>query len=80
MKELKKKFGVVVNRYGIGNNYVLEYCEKENIHVLAMTSNDRRIAELYSHGELVYQTIPEFEMQLKNITHYILSLVFKSSV
>ena len=75
MKELKKKFGVVVNRYGIGNNDVLEYCEKENIHVLAMTSNDRRIAELYSHGELVYQTIPEFEKQLKNITHYILSLV-----
>ena len=75
MKELKKKFGVVVNRYGIGNDDVLDYCREENIHVLANISNDRRIAELYSRGELVYQTVPEFEMQLKNIIHYILSLI-----
>ena len=28
MKELKKKFGVVVNRYGIGNDDVLDVLQK----------------------------------------------------
>ncbi len=75
MKELKKDFGVVVNRYGIGNEDVLEYCREENIHVLAKISNDRRVAELYSSGELVFEKIPDFELQLKGIKDYILSLI-----
>ena len=75
MKELKKEFGVVVNRYGIGNEDVLEYCREENIHVLAKISNDRRVAELYSSGELVFEKIPEFELQLKGIKDYIFSLI-----
>lgn len=75
MKELKKEFGVVVNRYGIGNEDVLEYCREENIHVLAKISNDRRVAELYSSGELVFEEIPDFELQLKGIKDYILSLI-----
>ncbi len=67
MIELKKKFGVVINRYGIGNDDVLEYCNKENIPVLAKIPNDRFIAELYSRGELVYDNIPEVKKQLENI-------------
>ena len=75
MKELKKKFGVVINRYGIGNDEVLGYCSEENIHVLAKIPNDRKVAELYSHGKLVFRSIPEFEFQLKNIKDYIPGLV-----
>jgi MinD superfamily P-loop ATPase len=67
MIELKKKFGVVINRYGIGNDDVLEYCNKENIPVLAKIPNDRYIAELYSRGELIYNNIPEVKQQLENI-------------
>ncbi|NQT96893.1 MAG: P-loop NTPase [Candidatus Marinimicrobia bacterium] len=74
MKALKKQFGVVINRYGIGNDDVLDFCRKENIPILAKIPNDRRIAELYSCGELIYQKFPRVKEQLKNIEDYILEL------
>lgn len=67
MKELKKELGVVVNRYGIGNNDVIDYCEKEKIQILAKLPNSRKIAELYSHGELIYKKIPEVKNELNKI-------------
>ena len=72
MKKLGKNFGVVVNRHGIGNDDVMVYCKQENIPVLARIPNDRRIAELYSRGKLVYQEFPEVKLQLENIWNYIL--------
>jgi MinD superfamily P-loop ATPase len=74
MKQLKKKFGVVINREGIGNDDVLDYCQKDNIPVLARILNKRRIAELYSRGELIYQNVPEVKYQLIKIKNYILEL------
>ena len=71
MKELKKNFGVVVNRYGIGNDDVIHYCEDENIPLLAKIPNDRRIAELYSKGKLIYKEVPEVLKELDKIIAYI---------
>ncbi len=72
IKILKKKFGVVINRYGVGNDDVLKYCQSENIQVLAKISNSRYIAELYSRGELIYKNFPEVKQQLMNREEYIL--------
>jgi len=74
MRELKKDYGVVVNRFGIGNDDVFDYCKEENIPILAKIPNSRKVAELYSHGELIYKTIPEVKQQLDNIINYILKL------
>ncbi len=74
VRELNKIFGVVINRYGIGNDDVLDYCQTEKIPILAKIPNDRRIAELYSRGELIYKKIPEVRQQLKNIENYLLEL------
>jgi len=74
MKELKKDFGVVINRYGIGNNDVVDYCEGDNIPILAKIPNSRKVAELYSKGELVYTKVPEVKQELQNIKNYILNL------
>jgi len=64
MRKMGKAFGVVVNRYGLGNEDVIDYCQLEEIQVLARIANDRKIAELYSAGELIYTSIPEFKEQL----------------
>ena len=74
MKELKKKFGVVVNRDGIGNNDVYKYCTQEKIPVLAKIPNSRKIAEIYSSGKLIYKRIPEFKWELEKIKNYILNM------
>ena len=79
MRELKKDFGVVVNRHGIGNDDVIDYCEKENIPLLAKIPNDRRIAELYSKGHLIYSEIPEVKNELDKIIPHI-SLQVKGGV
>ncbi len=70
MRALKRPFGVVVNRYGIGNDEVLAYCLEENIPVLAKIANNRKIAELYSSGKLMYQDFPEVEKSLSDILEY----------
>jgi len=74
MRELKKDFSVVVNRYGIGNDDVLKYCTTEAISVLAKIPNDRRIAELYSSGKLIYNQHSEVRKQLDSIKNYTLEL------
>ena len=50
LKDLGIPMGVVVNRAGIGDNKVYEYCEKENIALLMEIPFSKRIAELYSRG------------------------------
>jgi MinD superfamily P-loop ATPase len=74
IKELKKSFGVVVNRYGIGNDDVIDYCKKEDIPLLAKIPNDRRIAELYSKGKLIYGDVPEVKDELDKIIAHISEL------
>lgn len=73
MKELNKSFGVVINRYGIGNDDVISYCEIENIPLLAKIPNSRKIAELYSKGRLIYKEFPEVKKQLENIKNFVIN-------
>jgi len=70
MRSLKKPFGVVVNRFGIGNDAVVQYCQRENIPILAKIPNSRKITELYSSGKLIYQEIPEVKILLSNILDF----------
>ncbi|MHC1774756.1 MAG: ATP-binding protein [Lentimicrobium sp.] len=72
IRVLKIPFGVVINRYGTGNDAVIDYCHAENIPILAKIANSRKIAELYSSGKLIYREIPEVEMALQEILVYCL--------
>jgi len=60
VREIGIPFGVVVNRMGIGDNRVHAYCTEQNIPVLLEIPDDRRIAEAYSRGELVVESLPEY--------------------
>ena len=75
MRVLKKPFGVVVNRYGIGNDEVIRYCREENIPLLAKFPNNRKIAELYSSGKLMYHDFPEVKQSLSYILDYCITTV-----
>ncbi|HQB78280.1 MAG TPA: hypothetical protein PLJ52_08040, partial [Tenuifilaceae bacterium] len=67
MRQLGKDFGVVINREGHGNSSVKEYCQREQIPVIASIPFQREIAELYSTGQLVYSTIPAVRQALEQI-------------
>ena len=71
MKVLKQSFGVIINRYGIGNSSVEEYCSSENIPIITKVQNDKEIAKLYSKGELIYPQIEHFKNSLNDIVTFI---------
>jgi MinD superfamily P-loop ATPase len=66
MKKMGRKFGVVINRYGIGNQEVENYCRNKNIPVLGKIPDSRQIAEQYSKGEQIWQ-MPEVKKALNTI-------------
>jgi MinD superfamily P-loop ATPase len=50
LRTLKIPFGVVINRAGLGDTKVYDYCKQENISVLLEIPYQRHIAEFYSQG------------------------------
>ena len=50
LRKLEIPCGVVVNRAGVGDNKVEEYCQREDIRVLLTIPLDNRIAAYYSRG------------------------------
>jgi MinD superfamily P-loop ATPase len=58
--ELGLPVGVVVNRDGVGDRGVDNYCAAEGIPVLMRIPLDRRIAEAYSEGEALVNALPEY--------------------
>ena len=65
--ELGLPVGVVINRDGIGDERVEEYCRSEGIPILLRIPFDRRIAEVYSEGGLVIEALPEYEGQFREL-------------
>ncbi|MBT4331717.1 MAG: ATPase, partial [Candidatus Cloacimonetes bacterium] len=63
--------GVIINRFGIGDANVEKYCEEHDIPIIAEIPNMRKIAEIYSEGNLIYTRIPEVRTQLENIISFI---------
>lgn len=71
MKVLKQSFGVIINRYGIGDNGVEEYCKRENIPIVTKIKNDKEVAKLYSNGKFIYPEIAHFKDSLDEIVTFI---------
>ncbi len=61
LREIGRKFGVVINRSDVGDDRVLRYCEEQGIEVLAEIRNDRKVAEAYARGEIAVRALPEYE-------------------
>lgn len=55
--EIKKPFGVILNKAGLGNNDVYAYLEERGIELLAEIPFDKEYASLYSKGQLL-ENIP----------------------
>lgn len=60
VRELDIPCGVVLNRAGVGNGRVTEYCQKENVPILLTIPLDTEIARLYSRGVLLVEGLPEW--------------------
>ena len=61
VKELGTPCGVVINRAGVGDSKVQEYCAKESIPVLLTIPLDTSIARLYSRGMALVEGMPQWK-------------------
>lgn len=60
LRKLKIPLGVVINRAGIGDTRVEDYCREENIPILMTLPMDKNIAVAYSEGKTIIETQPEY--------------------
>jgi MinD superfamily P-loop ATPase len=60
LRSMAVPFGVVINRAGLGNRKVYDYCREEGIRVLMEIPYQRRIAALYSRGIPFSIEMPEW--------------------
>jgi len=70
-------FSVVVNRAGIGDKKVYEYCAEKNIPILLDIPYRRKIAELYSRGIPFSLEIPKWKQKFRMLFNEIGKLVGK---
>ncbi len=60
LKEMNIPFGVVVNRAGVGDRGVENYCQKEAVPLLMTLPMDRDIAVAYSEGKSIIEVQPAY--------------------
>ncbi len=67
LRVLKIPSGVVINKAGIGNRDVYDYCKEEKIPILLEIPYDTKIAEYYSEGIPFVNTIPEWKNRFEGM-------------
>ncbi|RLI20883.1 (4Fe-4S)-binding protein [Candidatus Bathyarchaeota archaeon] len=67
LEDMGIPFGVVVNRAGIGDKKVYEYCREKDIPVLLEIPYQRDIAEFYSRGVPFSLEIPEWKEKFRTL-------------
>ena len=61
VRELKVPCGIVLNRAGVGDSKVEDYCSRGNIPILLTIPLDTEIAHLYSKGITLVEGMPEWK-------------------
>ena len=71
VQEMNLPFAVIINRYGIGDDEVENYCNAESIEIALKLPDDRRIAEAYSTGQMLVDVLGEYKEQFSNLYEYL---------
>lgn len=59
-RQIGQEPAVVVNRAGLDDSDLVEYCRKARLEIVGEIADDRRIAEVYSVGDIVIEKLPEY--------------------
>jgi MinD superfamily P-loop ATPase len=66
---------VLVNKSGMGDRKVYKYLAERNIPLLMEIPLDRKIAELYSHGEIFAEKMPEWKAKFAGMVREIEEMI-----
>jgi len=79
VRELKIPCGVIINRAGVGDAGVEEYCRQENIPVLLTIPLDTQIARLYSQGVTLVKGMPHWQDSFRELFERIKEIIDERS-
>lgn len=79
VRELDIPCGVVLNRAGVGDNKVEEYCREKNIPILLTIPLDTEIARLYSRGIALVDGMPQWKSSFIQLFDKITEIVDEGS-
>ncbi|HOD40361.1 MAG TPA: hypothetical protein PKL57_07370, partial [Candidatus Wallbacteria bacterium] len=57
-RQLKVRFGVVINKYDGDFGEIKKYCETENIKIIGIIPFDIQMARVYSGGGIIVDEMP----------------------
>ncbi len=66
-RRLEIPFGVVINRSSLGNKDTDKYCQKEGIPILMRIPFSKKIAEIYSRGDSIVKSLPEYKEKFRRL-------------
>ena len=72
--------GLVINRSDIGDRKVHEYAQNEGIPILMEIPFDRKIAEIYSHGKMLVEEMPEWKESFRSLHKDIINIITSKQV
>lgn len=73
LRQLERKFAVIINRADLGAEEMKQYLEEEGIELMAEIPYSEKIAERYSRGELII----EYDEQIKEKFEQLLERIIK---
>jgi MinD superfamily P-loop ATPase len=79
-KTLGLRMGVVINRDGVGDRGVEDYCREEGLPILLRIPMDRRIAVAYSNGIPFVLELPEWQERFREMFAKIVELAAREEV
>jgi len=71
LRQIDKAFAIVINRHGMGNDIVENWCISENITIAARIPYDRQLAEQYAAAKLAWRKNSALEKALEELAVFI---------
>ncbi|MDQ1261041.1 MAG: hypothetical protein QG575_222 [Euryarchaeota archaeon] len=75
LEKMNIPHAVLVNKSGMGDRKVYEYLEKRKIPLLMEIPLDRKIAEIYSQGEIFAEKMPEWKTKFAGMVREIEEMI-----
>lgn len=66
-RPMQLPMGVVINRADPTDNSVQAFCAEQHIPILTELPDDRRVAEIYARGELIFDHLPDWREHFEQL-------------
>ncbi|OQX82800.1 MAG: hypothetical protein B6D63_07190 [Candidatus Latescibacteria bacterium 4484_7] len=75
LEQLDIPMGIVINRYGMGNEEVEKFCSERGLPILGRFPFERRIAEVYSRGEILSRELPDYREMIESLLDDVIAML-----